>query len=123
MRVRNRHTGLVSIGQLSIAPLRIGTVPDDVWEDWLRRSSANRELAARCLEIVEPPNAEPTVDRMDLAVEAIRGMSTEDDSLLTADGRPTVQAIRQLSGIDDLTASERDQAWEIVTNPDLQEER
>lgn len=119
MRVRNRHHGIVNVAGLSIAPRRIGTIDDDAWREWLARSTSNRELAARCLEIYEPPEEAPSVDRVAVAAEAIRGMSTDDESLWTQSGLPTVGALRQLTGFGDLSSGERDKAWWVFNGNEV----
>lgn len=118
MRVRNVHHGLVHVAGLTIAPRRVGEIDDSEWQDWLKRSAGNREVAASCLELLDTPPAPPAEssdDRIPLAVEAIRGLSLEDESVWTGDGKPAVTALRQISGLHDLTSAERDEAWAIVS--------
>ena len=119
MKIRNVHSGPVLVGGVSIIPRRTAEIDDEIWIDWLKRSDGNREVAARCLEIVEHPIDPREANRIEKAIIAIRQMAPNAPGQWMVDGRPTLNSLIQLTGIGDLSTRERDRAWQIVQGRDL----
>ncbi len=96
------------------------------YQDWLRKSSSNAYCASTSLRIVEEePVAEPEVEaeveaessvpvneRAERIFEAIANfpMPEEDASYWSRGGKPNLQKLRVVTGLD-VSAAERDEAW------------
>ena len=123
MRVRNVGDSMVTVASLPIAPGRSAEVSDNHWDAWLSDTAGARDLAARCLRVgaeepapaAEPePETAPAADRAALIADGLRGMPVDDADLWTRDGKAKVDALQEYSGVDDVTAAERDAAQEAV---------
>ena len=52
------------------------------------------------------------VDRQSRLIAAIAGLEEGNEAHWTEDGKPDVFALRKVSGLKDVSATERDAAWE-----------
>ena len=63
---------------------------------------------------IPPTDSTPT--RADLLYEAAASLDRNDPELFTAAGKPTIGALATLTGIADISAGERDEAWSRFLN-------
>ena len=117
---------MVRVAGLSIAPGRTGTIPLRHWQAWLAQSTWNQQIATTKLDFgqtaeapPEPPS-EPTApvdtppadDRKAKLTEAIRSMLQEDQANIdrfTQSGKPRLEVLEDITGLEDVTAAERDE--------------
>ena len=62
--------------------------------------------------VLEDANPEDGA-RTDIILKAMDGLDKENPDHFTVSGKPEVRVLREITGFDDLTASDRDVAWEI----------
>ena len=76
--------------------------PADEVRGFLDRIAADAEIRAK---------AESAFDRASAISAAIDGLEEGNEDHWTKDGRPEVKALKAATGLDDITAAERDAAW------------
>ena len=125
-------TKVIYVAGLSIAPFRKGTVNKQAYQVWLRQAAANRDTAARYLKVVpekdplppRPIRARPkaaaarpaaaAVDPAAVRAQAIRaGFGKLTEKQYNKDGSPNLDAIRHVTGLDDISGDERDEHWRV----------
>ena len=134
MRVRNLKVTPIHIAGMTLAPNRAMEVDDAEFEQWRQAGDANKQLAAAFIRIerVGPPpdddagatapatpagDTHPADDqaaegRLEALVTAIGSIPRSDANLWTAEGKPTLQALRDAAAMTDVNGAERDAAWE-----------
>ena len=70
--------------------------------DFLDRIAGDAEIRSK---------AESAFDRASAVSAAIGGLEEGNEDHWTRDGKPEVRALRAATGLDDITAAERDEAW------------
>ena len=121
MIVRNVWNRLISVAGVSIPPNRSVDIPVDTFDEWLRRSTTNRELAGKAVRVEGESASDKNIDarmeradRAGLLEDLVREMDPNDEENWTKNGIPALGTLRKLSGLTDVTAQERDVAWEAV---------
>ena len=131
MRIRNIGHTMVNIAGYSLRPNFVENIDREQYDNWMAVSGSNRQVAATQLKIepeYEPemdppagsappaPTPEPSPvrdsDRMLALVDAVSHIDDDDRTLWTSEGKPTLGAIRAASSLPDVTAAERDLAWQ-----------
>ena len=121
MRLRNVSNRLIVISSVALPPNRTAEVDPSDLEAWTRHSSANRELCARCLQIVPEADAGQAVPQVfetrEQILERVYGMLDSDtEEQWTKTGKPNLHVLRELSGMRDVTMAERDALHERMTD-------
>ena len=93
--------GRAAIFDQALAALRAAW-PEEV-RDFLRRASEDPEIRAK---------AEPALDRRQELLAAIGALEYGNEAHWTKSGAPEVRALREATGLDDISAAERDAVWE-----------
>ena len=137
VRVTNLGTALVDVAGLGIAPRRTGVLKISLFQSWMNRSSRNRRIANTTLQrvygtswgedIVEEPAPKPKAElpregipptRREIILKAMREMNMLDKTLWTKTGMPTLAAIRDATGLADITQPERAKLWDLTFRPE-----
>ncbi len=77
--------------------------PSGEVREFFRRMSEDPEIRAKL---------ETEVDRQSQLIVAIAGLEEGNEAHWTNSGKPEVRALREATGLDDVSAAERDAAWE-----------
>ena len=113
----------VAINDYILPPSGEANVPDEEYEAWLERSDWHRDVARRSLTVKDGGGVQVTSvmeeidpdDRpglIDATIAAMLADRNEDE--FTGRGLPNMAAVRQRSGLMDMTTAERDASWERV---------
>ena len=138
--VRNRGVTMVRVGNMSIAPGRSVEMDEVRYNSWLDVSDTNRHRADTMLTVetirtddmpvvavataaadseIEGlldlmPDIKPVDrDKVEVLAASIAHIDTADDGNWLRTGEPTLGALRAASGTNDLTAEERNLAWDV----------
>lgn len=134
MEVRNIGVAPVHIAGRTLGPNRRMEIDDAEFEQWRKAGDANRQLIGTRIKIERigpPPDddaaatapAPPTSDtpaaddqpaegRLEALITAIGNIPRSDANQWTAEGKPTLQALRDAAAMTDINGAERDAAWE-----------
>ncbi len=129
MKIRNISKTVVFVAGLSVAPRRVAEIVDEDWQSWLRAGSANQETAQTKIAIIgESGNgldgAEAEVkpsltheQKIGEIIDTIKSLDPDDDAAWLKSGKPNPARLKSLVGYD-VTAAERDEAWDAVQSQD-----
>ena len=125
MRIRNKGTVKVFCSGTVILPGHTVPIPDHHFHGWLSGSSHNQKVANEMLEVVKPvrresakPRPKPVetdfvpIDgttrpgRIQMAVASLMDLYDGSGVRYTKAGKPRVDAVQSLTGLDDVTREE-----------------